>query len=140
MLGIVRERGADGHAVGVFADRDVHAELVEQLVKLAVEAGHREPFLEPERPLLAAVGPHQQAVVHEVEVDLEADLGMVQPAGGQAAHVQVQGHVPPVVTRRGRGELHLADDLHPQVKGGPGRLPDVRPARGKVGPRCRADP
>ena len=41
----------------------------------AVEAGHREPFVEPERPLLAAVGPHQQAVVNEVEVDLEADLG-----------------------------------------------------------------
>ena len=68
--------------------------------------------------LLAAVGPHDPQVVDQVEVVLEAHLALVEPAGGQAAHVRVQGDVSPVVAGRGGGQLDLADDLGPQVQGG----------------------
>ena len=135
MLGVGRERGGHGHAVGVLADGDVHPQPRQQLVELAVEAGHRQPVLEPERPLLATVGLYDQAVVDEVEVDLEADLTLMQPASGQATHVQVQGHMPPVVAGRGGGQLDLADDLGPQVRGGLGRLPGLQRKLGQAGPR-----
>jgi hypothetical protein len=85
--------------------------------------------------LLAAVGPHDQQVVDQVEVVLEAHLALVKPAGGQAAHVQVQGDVSPVVAGRGGGQLDLADDLGPQVQGGLGRLPGLQRKLGQVGPR-----
>ena len=85
--------------------------------------------------LLAAVGPHDPQVVDQVEVVLEAHLALVEPAGGQAAHVRVQGDVSPVVAGRGGGQLDLADDLGPQVQGGLGRLPGLKRQLGQVGPR-----
>jgi hypothetical protein len=87
VLDVGREWGSHGHAVGVLADGDVHAEPVQQLVEAAVEVGHRQPVVEREPVLLAAVGRHEQTVVDEVEVDLEADAGIVQAAGGQATYV-----------------------------------------------------
>jgi hypothetical protein len=135
VLSVGRERGGHRHAVGVLADGDVHAQPRQQLVEPAVEAGHRQPVVEPEGSLLATVGPHDQQVVDEVEVDLKADLTVVQPAGGQATDVQVQGHMPPVVAGRGGGQLDLADDLGPQVQGRLGRLPRLQRQLGQLRPR-----
>ena len=73
MLAVVGERRRHGHAERRLADRDVDAEPREGPVQPLVERGHREPVDERERLRLAAVRPHDEAVVDEVEVDLEDD-------------------------------------------------------------------
>jgi hypothetical protein len=56
------------------------------------------------------------AVVDEVEVDLEGRVSFVQPSGGEAAHVDVEGNVPPLVARRRGREADLAHDLAVEVQ------------------------
>jgi hypothetical protein len=116
VLAILRERRPHRHAERLLADRHVHAECAQRPVQLGVERGDAEPVLEREA-LLAAVGrADPQRVPDHVEVDLERRAGAAHPSRGQAAHVDVQRDVPPVVARRGRRQAHFADDLAAEVQ------------------------
>ena len=63
------------------------------------------------------------AVVDEVELDLEVVGVDRHAARGQAPRRRVEGDVPPVVAHRHEREPGLADDLRPQVQRVLGRLP-----------------
>jgi hypothetical protein len=100
-------------------------------VQLRVEVGDREAVAELEAPFRAR-RLDDEPVVDEVEPDLEPGaVGRVQQPRGQAAHVDVQRHVPPVVLRRQRGHLDLADDLDPEVERVLRRLPLLERQRGQ---------
>ena len=106
------------------ADRDVDAEPKQDLVQLRVESRDGEPVDEGKRLHRAAVRADDEAVVDEVEVDLEGRAARrVQSASRQSADVDVERHVPPVISRRRRGHPHLADDLRPEVQRVLRRLP-----------------
>jgi hypothetical protein len=83
--------GPGGSRIGDKASFQV--ELVQQLV--AVEAGRRQPLVQPRGPLLAAIGRRDQAVVDEVQADLEAGL-----AG--CSRTAASGASPSRASRRGR--------------------------------------
>ena len=86
-------------------------------MQLLVELGDGEPVDERERLHLPSVRRDDQAVIDEVEVDLEGDAVLrMHAARRQPAHVDVQSDVPPVVPWSGGGHTHLADDLRPQVQ------------------------
>ena len=140
MLAVLRERSRHRHAEGLLADRDVDAERREGCVQLLVELGDREPVDELERLHFATVGRDHQAVIDEVEVDLEGDTSArVQATRRQPAHVDVERDVPPVVAWRGGGHPHLADDLRPQVQGLLRLLPRCQRKLGELPSRLRHD-
>jgi hypothetical protein len=57
-----------------------------------------------------------ESVVDEVERDLELGLPLVEATRGEAANVNVERRVPPVVPRRGRCEPNLPEYLAGEVK------------------------
>jgi hypothetical protein len=104
-------------------------------MQLLVELGHREPVAELEGGGLTRVRRDDQAVIDEVEDDLERDaVRRPQPARGQATHTDVERGVPPVVSRRRRCHPYLADDLHPEVQRLLRRLPFREGQRGELDP------
>jgi hypothetical protein len=68
-------------------------------------------------------GPRDQGVIGEVERNLERRAAVMQAACRQAADVDVQRDVPPVVSRRRRRQPDLADDPGVQMQGVFGRMP-----------------
>ena len=121
---IVWERRGHRDAERRLGDRNVDVELGEQRVQAAVELGNREAVDQWERSCVAVIGVYHQGVVDEVEVDLEADIvGRVHAAGGETAHVDVEGYVPPMVSGCARRHPDLAHDLCPQVQRLLGWLP-----------------
>ena len=92
-------------------------------MELGVEVCDREAVDEVERPGATVAGANAQCVVDEVEVDLKCLLVVVQPPGREAAQVDVQRGVPPVVARRRRCEPDLADDLAEEMQCVLGRAP-----------------
>ena len=64
-----------------------------------IEVGDRHSAADVERLGATVAGAGNQGVVDEVDRDLEGRIAMVQAPGGEAAHVDVQRGVPPVVTR-----------------------------------------
>ena len=110
-------------------DRRGQSEVVELAHDLRVEIGNR-PGLERDRAPFPVCCRDVEAVVQEVEVDLEAAPALVgdrrcrQPGG---AHIK--RHVPPVVDDRRVGHADLADDLRPQVQGVSCRRPVVNRQR-----------
>ena len=114
---ILRERCRRWHGVGLLEDWNVDLQPSERRVQLLVEVGDGEPVGKLERLHIASVGRDNKAVIDEVEVDLESDaVFCVHAPGRQATHVDIERDVPPVVSRRGRGHAHLADDLRPEVQ------------------------
>ena len=92
------------------------------------------PVNELERLHVAAVGGDNQAVIDEVEVDLEGDVVLaVHAPRRQATYVDIERNVPPVVSWRCRRHAHLADDLGPEVQGVL-RFSPIRPEEGRATP------
>ncbi len=116
VLAIVRERSRDWQSERLLLDLDVDAELVEDLMKARIEVGDGDAVGQVERAGAAVVGANEQRVVDEVEVDLECRVLVVEPPRRQAAHVDVERCVPPVVPRCCGRESDLADDLAVQME------------------------
>ncbi len=123
MLAILGERRRHRHAERLLLDPNVDSELAQHLVKAGVEVGDRDTVGEVERPAAAVVGAYEQCMVEEVEVDLKGGVFVMQPPGREAAHVDVERRVPPVVARRRGCNAYLADDLAVQVQRVLGRTP-----------------
>ena len=81
-----------------------------------VELGDREAIRERERLDLAAMRADDEPVVDEVERRVEGDALVAHRLRAEPAGIDAEGDVPPVVARRRRRELHLADDLRPEVE------------------------
>ena len=95
----------------------IDAESTQSGVKLLVEFGHRQAVEQRERLDLAAVRSDHQAVINEVELDLErGTTRSVHPPCCQASHIDIEGSVPPVVSRIRGGKAHLPNDLKPQMQ------------------------
>jgi hypothetical protein len=103
-------------------DPNVDPEASQPGHELAVEPCDR-LRLERHRERAALAIRDQQAMIDEVEVDLEPAAAVRNRRRGQAARADVQRHVPPVVEGRGERQAHLSDDLRPHVDGGDGRSP-----------------
>ena len=85
-------------------------------MKPLVELCHRQAVGEVEPLDAAAVGSNDETVVDEIEVDAERDVVLMHSSRRQATHVDVQRDVPPVILGRCGGQLHLADDLSPELQ------------------------
>ena len=116
VLLVLGERRRDRDPERRLDDLDVEPVFAEQPVQARVEGCDREAVLEREPGGDAAVGAQDEAVIDEVEGQVEAHVAVRQAAGGQAAHVHVERDVPPVVARLRRCQLDLADDLRVQVQ------------------------
>src|SRR5471032_3005196 len=116
VLAVFVKRRRHRHAKRLLADCNVDATTSEEVMKLAVEGGDRQPVCKRERLDLTAVGPYHKAVVDEVEVDAEGDASLVHPPRRQPTDVDVERDVPPVIVGRRRGQLDLAYDLGPEVQ------------------------
>lgn len=131
VLDVLGEVRGHRHAEGPLVDRDVDAELGEDGVQTRVELGHGETFGEREPALVAAVCPHDELVRDQVEGDVERRLAAVERAGGQAADVDIERSMPPVVAWGRRREAHLPQDLRVQVQRVLRRPPAGDPQLGK---------
>jgi hypothetical protein len=100
----------------MFFDLDVDLELAQRLMEKSVELRHRNTAVKGERPPTTVVCAHDECIVDKVEADLERRAVAMQSPGGQAAHVDVQRHVPPVIARGRCCQTDLADDLAVQVQ------------------------
>src|SRR6185312_2423021 len=90
-----------------------------------IEVRDRDSAGERKRPRATICRANDQGVIDDVDRDFEGRLAVMQAAGGEPAHVDIQRSVPPVVPRRGRGEANLAEDLTVEVQGVLGRAPVV---------------
>jgi hypothetical protein len=98
------------------AGRDPHvdSELLQGCHELVVEVGYR--AREQEQGARGAVVEADiQAVVDQVEVDLEDAAAEGDGGGGQAPCCHHEAHVPPFVEEGHELQLNLADDLGPHV-------------------------
>jgi len=90
--------------------------LVEESPEAGIELGDRQSVLERERRGLAAIGPENELVLEEIEAEIERRCPEPHLACGQAADVDVERHVPPVVARMRRGETNLVDELDVEME------------------------
>jgi hypothetical protein len=123
VLAVLGERRCHWHSERSLLDFDVDAELPQRLMQAAIEIGDRDAICELKRAASAVVGAHDQRVVDEVEVDLKCRVVVMQPPGREAAHVDVEWGVPPLVARRRGREADLAHDLAVEVQRVLGRTP-----------------
>ena len=105
-------------------DGDVDAQFAERCVDAGIEVGDRHSAADVERLGATVAGAGNQGVVDEVDRDLEGRIAMVQAPGGEAAHVDVQRGVPPVVARGGSGQPDLAVQVQSVLRGAASR-PDA---------------
>ena len=67
--------------------------------------------------LLARVAGVQHELVRaEIEIDLQRAAAIGHCAGRESARAHIEHDAPPVVRKRRQRELHLADDLGPQMQ------------------------
>jgi hypothetical protein len=123
VFGVFAERRRHRDTERLLKNRDVDAQVAEGLVQVGVEPRNRHAAreregLDPPVPTL-----HDESVVDEVERDLELGFPVVEATRGQAANVDVERRVPPVVARRRRGQADLAEDLAVEVERILGRAP-----------------
>jgi hypothetical protein len=123
VLHVLGKRRRHRDAEGLLLDLDVDVQLPEQRVETGVEVGHGQAVAELERPRATVGRADDHGVADEVERDLERRVVVVQPPRGEAAHVDVQRDVPPVVAWRGARQSDLADDLAVEVQRVPRRAP-----------------
>ena len=114
VLHVLREGRVDRKSERLLPDLDVDAEPPEGGMQEGVEVGDARAELEAARATVG--GADDERVVDEVERDVIGRLLLMETARGQAAHVDVERDVPPVVARRSRGEPDLADDLAVEVE------------------------
>jgi hypothetical protein len=115
MRAILVERRRVGQLVRLLDDVDVEVERAERREDLVVEVGdghgpHRDG------PDGALARRHDDAMVDEVEVDLEAPGTVRDRRRRETARGHVERHVPRVVDPRRPGEPDLPDDLRPAVE------------------------
>jgi hypothetical protein len=117
VLGVLAEGRRYRDTERLFKNRDVDAQVPKGLVQVGVEPCNRQAAREREGldPPFSAL--HDESVVDEVERDLELGFPVVKATRGEAADVDVERRVPPVVARRRRGEPDLAEDLTVEVEG-----------------------
>ena len=125
VLAVVRERRRHRHAERRLADRDVDPEPRERRVQLLVELGDGEPVDELERLDLAAARRDHEAVVDEVEVDLERDAVAARAGGASSARARRRRAARATSGCAARVDAmpHLADDLRPEMQRVLRRLP-----------------
>jgi hypothetical protein len=116
MLGVLTKRALHCETERFLLNRDVDAEVAERLVQVGVEAGDRQPAGEEERFRPAVSRLHDESILEKVEDDLEFRFVVVEATGGEAADVDVERHVPPVVPRSRRRQPHLPEDLAVEVE------------------------
>ena len=113
-------------------DVDVDVEAAQTRHELRIEIGNRhrrkrEAF-DP-----AVAGRNTKEMIDEVEDNIEAAPIINIRRCDQAARIQMERHIPPMIDQRGRLEPHLACDLRPAMQGlagiGPRRQRQVRPER-----------
>ncbi len=62
-------------------------------------------------------------VIDEIELNFENAIAAGNWRSGEAACVDIERHLPPMIHRRAQREPHFADDLGPHVKCGIGIVP-----------------
>lgn len=90
VLDVGGERRGHRHAEGLGVDRHVDPEPVQHVGELPMEGGHGEAVGQLEAPFVVG-GPGAEAVVDQVELDLEASRPGRHPAGGEPASRHEQG-------------------------------------------------
>jgi hypothetical protein len=116
MLGVLTKRALHGDPERFLLNRDVDPQLTKRVVEASVEAGDRQAARDRERMGATVPGLHDESIVEEIEHDLELGSLVVKTTRREAANVDVERRVPPMVTRRGRREPHLPEDLAVEVE------------------------
>ena len=139
----VGEFGIVGGVQGIFFERDGGWDLARRSPDFdfdaeRVQGGHEFGIevrdrlrLEGESLGGTPTGLNGQLVIDEVELDFENAIAVGDGGSGEAARVDVEGNLPPVIDERGESEADFADDLSPHVERGVGVLPG---REGQIGP------
>src|SRR5438552_3223362 len=93
----------------------LNACCVEHCKQLMVESGNRF-WREREGAVITVGSAKLQAMIHKVELDFESAIVVRNGRRGQAARIDVERAIPPVVLEWRKAKANLADDLHPHVK------------------------
>ena len=112
-------------------DAHVDVEVAQPFHEFDVEIGDR--HRRQRKTLDAAVIPGDaQLVVDKIEQNVEGALAAAVLRRHQAARVDAEGRVPPMIDERRAGEPHLAGDLRPQLQRVAGLAPRVERQVGPV--------
>ena len=119
-------RIGSGNSFGISSIATAMPSSASAAMRGGVEAGDRVPG-QRKLPLRAVAGRDAQAVVDEIEIDLERPRAVRHRRSRQSARRDVERHMPGMIQPGRFGQPDLADDLGPELQ----RRTGVTPRRGR---------